>query len=150
MTRGYVAVGLFQPKNSINVGAALRACGCYNAALLATAGHRYRRAPTDTMKTVKHMPLIQVDDLRTVIPHDCTPVAVEICEDAQPLDEFVHPERAFYIFGPEDSSLPDSIKKWCAGPPIYIPTNGCMNLAATINVVLYDRWRQRHRKPNAG
>jgi tRNA(Leu) C34 or U34 (ribose-2'-O)-methylase TrmL len=29
---------------------------------------------------------------------------------------------------------------------VYIPTVGCMNLAATVNVVLYDRMAKAHTK----
>jgi tRNA(Leu) C34 or U34 (ribose-2'-O)-methylase TrmL len=141
MTRGYAAVGLWHPKNIINVGSALRACGCYGAAMLAVEGRRYRRAPSDTIKAYRHMPLLHVDDLRSVIPCDCVPVAIEITDDARSIDTFVHPERAFYVFGPEDGSLPASVLKWCRAEPVYIPTAFCMNLAATVNVVLYDRWR---------
>jgi len=108
--RGYAGVGLFMPKNSINVGAVLRACGCYGASFLAVEGRRYRKAPTDTMCAVKRMPLIQVDDLRTVVPYDCVPVAIELCDDARPIHELRHPERAFYVFGPEDGSLPPSVR----------------------------------------
>jgi tRNA(Leu) C34 or U34 (ribose-2'-O)-methylase TrmL len=56
----------------------------------------------------------------------------------QTLTEYQHPERAFYIFGPEDGSLKKNVTAWCKDI-IYIPTHGCMNLAATVNVVLYDR-----------
>ncbi len=143
--RGYAAVGLYHPKNAINVGAVLRACGCYGAAFLATTGQRYRKAPTDTMCAVKRLPLLQVDDLRDVIPYDCVPIAVELSKDARPIHELRHPERAFYVFGPEDGSLGSAVLDWCPGRPVYIPTNGCMNLAATVNVVMYDRWRQRRR-----
>jgi hypothetical protein len=38
MTRGYSAIGLHQPKTPVNVGAALRAAGCYGAAMVATSG----------------------------------------------------------------------------------------------------------------
>lgn len=51
---------------------------------------------------------------------------------------YVHPELAFYIFGPEDGTLKAEITDWCRDI-IYIPTNRCMNLAATVNVVLYYR-----------
>lgn len=50
----------------------------------------------------------------------------------------LHPDRALYIFGPEDGSLDKEIRDWCEDV-VYIPTTGCMNLAATVNVVLYDR-----------
>jgi len=68
----------------------------------------------------------------------CVPVAVELVEGAKPLTEYKHPARAFYIFGPEDGTLKKKITDFC-DDVVYIPTEGCMNLAATVNVVLYDR-----------
>lgn len=138
MTRGYAAIGLHQPKTPVNVGAALRAAGCYGAAMVATSGRRYSRAPTDTMKIYRHLPLIQCDDLHCVIPFDCVPVAVDLIPGAVSLKDYKHPERAFYVFGPEDGTLGREILAWCRDV-VYVPTNGCMNLAATVNVVLYDR-----------
>jgi len=84
------------------------------------------------------IPLIGIDDLQKIIPLGCTPVAVELVDGARPLPEYTHPDRAIYIFGPEDGSLDQSVRDWCEDT-IYIPTTGCMNLAATVNVVLYDR-----------
>jgi tRNA(Leu) C34 or U34 (ribose-2'-O)-methylase TrmL len=84
------------------------------------------------------IPLIGIDDLQRIIPLGCTPVAVELVEGARPLPEYTHPDRAIYIFGPEDGSLSEDVRGWCE-ETIYIPTEGCMNLAATVNVVLYDR-----------
>jgi tRNA(Leu) C34 or U34 (ribose-2'-O)-methylase TrmL len=138
MKRGYACIALDNPKNSINIGSALRACGVYGAAMLITSGCRYRKVPTDTMCAVKHMPLIQVEDVFDAIPYDCVPVAVDLVEGATPLPEYKHPERAFYIFGGEDATLGERILSRCRDT-IMIPTNGCMNLAATVNVVLYDR-----------
>jgi tRNA(Leu) C34 or U34 (ribose-2'-O)-methylase TrmL len=57
---------------------------------------------------------------------------------AKSLVDYKHPPRAFYIFGPEDNSLKKQITNFCRDT-IYVPTNGCMNLAATVNVILYDR-----------
>ena len=136
--RGYAAIGLDNPKNNINVGSALRACGVYGAGMLATSGTRYKSVAADTMKQWKFMPFIQCDNLHTVIPYNCVPVAVDIIEGAIPLQDYIHPERAFYIFGAEDNTLGDRITSWCRDV-VYVPTNRCMNLAATVNVVLYDR-----------
>ena len=59
-----------------------------------------------TSKAYKHIPLLHTDDLHSVIPFDCVPVAVELIPGARPLDaNYVHPERAFYVFGPEDGSI---------------------------------------------
>ena len=65
-------------------------------------------------------------------------MCVELVEGASPLPEFVHPEQAIYIFGPEDGSVPQELIDR-ADHVVYIPTIGCMNLAATVNVLLYDR-----------
>lgn len=86
----------------------------------------------------RHLPLIRVDDLKDIIPYDCVPVAIELTDKAKPLHKYIHPERAFYIFGAEDNTLGERVLNWCRDI-IYIPTNGCMNLAACVNVVLYDR-----------
>lgn len=138
MNRGFAAIGLDHPKTPENVGSALRACQCYDAALLAVAGRRFKQASTDTFKTWRHMPVLDVDDLRLVIPHGCVPVAVDLIEGAQSLVDYKHPERAFYIFGGEDATLGERVLSWCRDV-VYVPTNNCMNLAATVNVVLYDR-----------
>lgn len=136
--RGYAAIGLHQPKTNANVGSVIRAAHCYGAAMVATTGRRYQRACTDAAKAYRHIPLIQCDDLHSVIPFDCVPVAIEFLKDSRSLANYVHPERAFYVFGPEDGTLGQSILGWCRDV-VYVPTEYCMNLAATANVVLYDR-----------
>lgn len=138
--RGYSVVALYNPKNNLNVGSAIRACSCYGSAAMFIGGPRnkYRPAPTDTPSGYRHMPVVLVDDLHEAIPYDCVPVAVDLIDGARPLHKYTHPERAFYVFGPEDGTLGKSITSWCRDT-IYVPTNGCMNLAASVNVVLYDR-----------
>jgi tRNA(Leu) C34 or U34 (ribose-2'-O)-methylase TrmL len=142
MIRGYACVGLDNPKTMSNIGSALRAVGVYGAAMLAISGKRYRKHGSDTMKHYRHLPLVQVNDLKTVIPYDCVPVAIDLIDGATPLPEYNHPERAFYIFGAEDATLGKRVLSYCRDV-VYIPTNGCMNLAATVNVVLYDRMCKR-------
>lgn len=94
------------------------------------------------------MPLIEVDDLQTIVPYDCVPVAVELLPNAKSLQNYHHPERAFYIFGPEDGSLGPDVIKWCRDV-VYVPTVFCMNLAACVNVLLYDRIaKQARAMPN--
>lgn len=142
MNRGFAAVGLHQPKTPRNIGSVLRAAGCFDAAMVAASGTRYQRACTDTQASYKHMPLIQCDDLHSIIPFDCVPVAVDLIDGARDLRTYTHPERAFYIFGPEDGTLGQKITSWCRDV-VYIPTKHCLNLAATVNVVLYDRQQKR-------
>lgn len=136
--RGYCLVGLDNVKSPVNLGAAMRAVGVYEASGLFFTGKRCKPGPTDTMKHYRHIPLFNVDNLHDVIPFDCVPVAVELVSGAVPLITYKHPQRAFYIFGAEDNTLGKPILSWCRDI-VYIPTNRCMNLAATVNVVLYDR-----------
>lgn len=96
------------------------------------------------MKAYRHIPLLRLADLLDAIPYDCVPVAVDLVDCAKPLPEYVHPERAYYIFGPEDGTLGKRILERCRDV-VYVPTEGCMNLAACVNVVLYDRMAKRTR-----
>jgi len=139
--RGFAAIALVNPKNPANIGGVLRASGCYNAAMVVIAGARPIRLAqlaTDTAKAWRHLPHVLVEDVFDVIPYNCVPIAVDLLPDAKPLTKYIHPERAFYIFGAEDATLGKAITDKCRDK-IYIPTIGCMNLAAAVNVVLYDR-----------
>ena len=134
----FMMVGLDNPKTSANVGSALRAAHCFGAAAIIVRGHRYTRAGTDATKAWRHFPLICVESLAHALPYDCVPVAVDILDNAQSLPTYDHPRRAFYIFGAEDATLGQPILEWCRDI-VSIPTAYCLNLAAAVNVVLYDR-----------
>ena len=71
------------------------------------------------------------------------PIAVELRPDAESLVAFEHPADALYVFGPEDGSLPKPVRLLCHRF-VVIPTHHCLNLAAAVNVVLYDRRLKRH------
>lgn len=146
--RGYYGVGLLNPKTEANVGGVMRACGNYGAAFMAVQGKRFKNCRTDTMKAWRHLPVHEVENLRAAIPFGCVPVAVELVASARSLVGYTHPERAFYVFGPEDSTLGKEVLGWCRDV-IYIPTNCCMNLAACVNVVLYDRLAKAEKKQKA-
>ena len=78
-------------------------------------------------------------------PVEAVPVAVECVDDSTPLQDFSHPERAFYIFGPEKGSLADAVIERCAAT-VRIPSVRCLNLAAAVYVTLYDREAKSLRK----
>lgn len=138
--RGYAAIGLDNPKNGLNIGGTMRAAGVYGAELIVLGGERPKniRHASDTLKAWKHVPTLLVDDVFDAMPFDCVPVAVDLLPDAKSLPGYIHPERAFYIFGAEDATLGKRITDRCRDV-VFIPTRYCMNLAATVNVVLYDR-----------
>lgn len=138
MTRGFAAIGLDRCKNTANLGGVLRAAHCYGAASVAVSGGRMGKYATDTAKAYLHIPCLNVDDIMAARPFHATAVVVELCDRARSIVNFVHPEAAYYIFGPEDGSVSKRVIEQ-SQIVIHIPTANCMNLAATVNVVLYDR-----------
>ncbi len=139
LPREVVGVGLDHPSNPINVGAVLRAAGIYGADLVATSGrHHDPKAPTNTHRAEREIPFLTgLEDLFDAVPYDCAPVAVEKRKEAVSLPLYEHPPRAFYIFGGEDRTLGPRITDRCRDV-VVIPA-GIHNLAAAVNVVLYDR-----------
>lgn len=140
---GFAAIGLDHPKCPANFGGVMRAAKCYGAACVVIGGHRYQRSVTDTTKAYRSIPVLSLDDVMNGIPFDCVPVAVDLVPGAIPLPEYRHPRRAFYVFGPEDGTLGARIIARCRDK-IMVPTQHCMNLAATVNVILYDRIAKGH------
>lgn len=136
-----VTIGLSNPKSPSNVGAVMRAAGCYQVDTVLYTGQRYAKAAkfqTDTKSVSRKIPLIGVESLLDGLADDTQVVCVELAEGAVSLPEFQHPEKALYIFGPEDGSITQDVADR-ADHVVYVPTVGCMNLAATVNVLLYDR-----------
>ncbi|BDX04797.1 23S rRNA methyltransferase [Planctobacterium marinum] len=141
MNKNFVCIGLQNPKSASNVASILRAAGCYGASSVFYTGNRYRYAKefnADTQNMHQKIPTIGVDDLLAMAPKGAKKVVVELVEGAVPLPDYQHPQNAFYIFGPEDASVNPELVSAC-DDVVYIPTHGSMNLAATVNVVLYDR-----------
>jgi tRNA(Leu) C34 or U34 (ribose-2'-O)-methylase TrmL len=141
MNESSVSIGLINPKSPTNVGAVMRAAGCYLVGSVFYTGERYVRAArfnTDTQNASREIPLAGVTSLLECIPDNTKIVCVEFVEGAIPLPEYRHPNKAFYIFGPEDGTIDQELIDR-ADAVVYVPTIGCMNLAAAVNVVLYDR-----------
>lgn len=142
--RGFAGIGLVGPKIESNVGGALRAAHCYGAAFIVIEAPRFHHRATNVTQAQKHIPMIMgpICDHR---PYDCPMVVIEIIPGAVALPDFAHPERALYVFGPEDGSVPRHIVER-AQHIVSVPTTFCMNLAATVNVVLYDRAAKRQKR----
>jgi tRNA(Leu) C34 or U34 (ribose-2'-O)-methylase TrmL len=145
MKKSNVSIGLVNPKSPENVSSVMRAAGNFRVDHVFYTGDRYPRAvllnpdiPKMSRKVSQGIPLSGVDHLIKNVPETMKIVCVEFAVNAVSLTEYQHPSDAFYIFGPEDGTISqDIIDK--SDAVIFVPTNGCMNLAATVNVVLYDR-----------
>lgn len=137
----HVIIALTNPKSPTNVGGVLRAAGCFDAQEIIYSGNRYdiaKKFATDTQKVIESISLTKIDDFIAAKPDDVKLVCVDLVEGAIPLPTFEHPEKAMYLFGPEDGSLRQEIIDQ-ADHVVYMPTQGSLNLAASVNVVLYDR-----------
>ncbi|MFT6993150.1 MAG: tRNA(Leu) C34 or U34 (ribose-2'-O)-methylase TrmL [Paraglaciecola sp.] len=144
-----IHLAIINPKSPQNMGSILRAAGCYQAQSVRYTGERYARAKafqTDTKNVHLDINVTHVSEIICATDTNLVKVAVELVEGATPLPNFIHPENALYIFGPEDGSIEQEIVDQC-DHVVYIPTVGCMNLAATVNVLLYDRLAKTTQMP---
>ena len=140
----YCAIGLSNPKTPSNVGSVLRAGVCLGADEIFYTGVRYDRAQrfnTNTTSSELTTPLTHVTSITEAAKlanPDVKTVCVELVENATPLPDFIHPPQALYIFGPEDYNLSqDTIDE--SDYVVFIPVQQCLNLSATVNILLYDR-----------
>ncbi len=153
----HVTIGLSNPKSPSNVGGVMRAAGCYSVDKVLYTGRRYAHAAkfigsknnTDTQQSRDQIPLVAIEDFLQLkqpnmeqqlenLPDSTKIICVDLVEGAIPLPLFQHPDQAIYIFGPEDGTITQTVIDQ-ADDVVYVPTVGCMNLAATVNVLLYDR-----------
>lgn len=155
------AVLLLNPKTPWNIAATLRACSIYDARRLRWTGNRITEAEAkyagslsksktgkgrlpreERMKDYSDVSWREEQDaLGKFLAEGLTPVAVEWAREAESLADFDHPDEAVYIFGPEDGSIPKGVLTVCHRF-VRIPTatRTPLNLAAAVNVVLYDRF----------
>jgi tRNA(Leu) C34 or U34 (ribose-2'-O)-methylase TrmL len=145
MKQSKVYIGLSNPKSPDNVGSVMRAAGNFRVDAVFYTGQRYPRAvalnpdiPKTGRRVGKGVPLAGVSCLLDEAATEMRVVCVEFAEHATPLTEYQHPDNALYLFGPEDGTLSQAVIDR-ADDVVYVPTVGCMNLAATVNVLLYDR-----------
>lgn len=145
MKKSTVSIGLLNPKSPDNVSSVMRSAGNFRVDSVFYTGKRYPRAlmrnpdiPDMRRKVGQGVPLTEVNCLLDDLPGHMKIVCVEFAVDAQSLPGYQHPEHALYIFGPEDGTISQDVIDR-ADAVVYVPTVGCMNLAATVNVLLYDR-----------
>lgn len=119
----------------------MRAAGCFGVNSVLYTGERYDRAMsfnTDTKNSSLTIPLTWVPSLPGDVADNTHIVCVELVEGATPLPAYQHPDKALYIFGPEDGTIQQEVLDR-ADSVVFIPTIGSLNLAAAVNVMLYDR-----------
>ena len=138
-------VGLHNIKDPANLGLILRTAYLFKVEeVVVTEGNH--RVTTESIlhpaNTPKYDKVAWTNKILNCIPEDYTPVVIERgLSVSEPLFTFNHPIRAFYIFGPENGSVPDEIVE-AVKECVHIPTPKAvsMNLSHAVSTVLYDRW----------
>lgn len=131
-----------------NLAAAIRGAACFGASAVAWTGERFsfaegERLPREErMKGYAHVEVIATERPFDLLPKGTVTVCVELTPDAMPLTHFEHPEKAAYIFGPEDGGVCQAFRGLCH-VFVYIPAFHCLNLSAAVNVILADRMMKR-------
>jgi len=140
-----VSIVLLRPLIEGNVAQVVRAAACFGVTRIEIYQPRYE--PASGRKGDRKPRPLRMKDYRSVqlttaaavhFPTGSTPVAVEFMDEAEPLWTFDHPDHAVYIFGPEDGSIEHATLAQCQSV-VRIPSRFCLNLAAAVNIVLYDR-----------
>lgn len=148
------AVVLTDPKFPHNIGQTIRALSCFGVSQLWWSGKRMAkqlegmdRIPREErMRGYADVGVYHHERPLEVFDKIATPVAVEFRDNSENLFDFVHPENAVYIFGPEDGSIDQGTLRNCHRF-VKIPTKHCTNLSAAVYIMLYDRMQKLIRKP---
>lgn len=141
MEQGFFAIGIYHSKNGINIGTLWRTAFIFGASFIFTICRKYKEQSSDTMKSYRHIPLFHFkdfDDFKLHLPYNCRIVGIEMDDRAKELKGYIHPERACYLLGAEDTGLPDSIINKCHDL-IKLDGKYSMNVAVTGSVVIYHR-----------
>ena len=142
---------LINPKFPYNLGLVIRSASCWGVKQVWWTGSRLlegdNKMPREArIKKFDDVEVINFDnpfnqfDLSKVVP-----IAVEFQDKAESIQNFIHPENAVYVFGPEDGSLDSRHKRFCHRF-VIIPTKHGLNLMVAVGIVLYERQRQFERE----
>lgn len=144
MKRGFFGCGIFAPQRSVNVGTLLRSASTLGASFTFTIGGQREaiKGADNTTKSYRHIPHFHYQDMEAAIrsmPYGCPLIAVEICQGATPLTEYRHRERAAYLLGPENGSLPPEVCMEAEDRIIIPHSEFCFNVAVAGSIVMWHR-----------
>ena len=137
----YFEIGIYNPRNSANVGTLWRSAFQLGAAGIFTIGRPYRRQTSDTAVAQAHIPLrhyATIEEFLQSRPVGALLVGIEL--GGMPLAAFHHPERAVYLLGAEDFGLPPRLLEACNYVvEIESIRSQSYNLAVSGSIVMYHR-----------
>lgn len=138
---GFFGIGILNTTDEINIGTLWRSAYLLGASFIFTVGKKYQLEGSDVTKAWTKIPLYHYqtfEELKQNLPFSTQLIAVEMSEEAKPVCEFEHPDRAVYLLGNEISGLPRQTIKACQSV-IKLPGEFSLNVAVTGSIVMYDR-----------
>lgn len=136
------AVVLLEPRFVDNIAAAVRAASAFGIKQVWYTGGNINgdatRLPRELRMYKDRVELIHHSKPLDMLPGAARPIALEFKASYYDLVYFHHEQHDVYVFGPERGGVPNHIKSLCHYV-VSIPTFHSLNLAAAVNVVLYDR-----------
>jgi len=139
--RGYFGIGIEGVSKPMNLGALFRTAHAFGASFVfSIAPHeKVRNGLSDTSKSLGHIPYFEWGSPAEMAPPaGCKLVAVELCDEAEELPSFHHPQQACYILGPERGEVSKEVLE-LADHVVSIPTKFCINVGLAGALVMYDR-----------
>jgi tRNA G18 (ribose-2'-O)-methylase SpoU len=140
-TRGFFGLAMFQPKNKHNWGSLMRTASLLEVDFIASIGRRFHMQASDTQKSYRHLPVFEYESFKDFykhMPYGCQLVGVELDEKAKDLKDFVHPQRAIYLMGAEDTGLSKEAIDSCQHL-VRFKGEHSMNVSCAGSIVLYHR-----------
>lgn len=141
MKTGYFGIGCLNMKNNLNYGTLFRTAQIFEADFIFLIGKRFKKQPSDTMKSWRHIPTFSYETFDQFMkgrPFDCQLIGIEMTESATPIKDFKHPKQAVYLLGAEDTGLSEEALSACQDV-IYLPGARSLNVAVAGSIVLFDR-----------
>lgn len=137
----YFGIGIYKPKTEENVGSLWRTAFVLGASYIFVIDAKYKKKSSDVLKVWARIPLFQyttVDAFLDTVPYSCKIVGIEMDKNATPIQEYVHPDRAIYLLGSEDTGLTRELRHKCHDL-VVLPGSTSLNVAAAGSIALYDR-----------
>ena len=140
-SEGFFGIGIMHNVNHLNIGTLWRSAYILGASYIFTVDKKYKKQMSDVTKAWKKIPLYHyktVDELYENLPASTKLVGIELTDDATPVSQFEHPERACYLLGNEQSGLSKVVLEKCH-EVVSLPGNFSLNVAVAGSILMYDR-----------
>ena len=146
----FFGIGILNNTDEVNIGTLWRSAFILGASFIFTVGKKYKLEGSDVTKSWTKIPLYHYqtfEELKANLPFSTQLVAVEMGEEAQPIGDYIHPDRAVYLLGNEISGLSQQIIEQSQSV-IKLPGDYSLNVAVSGSIVMYDRINKNNHLDN--